>query len=112
VVTDKAPTGQRRGSRERRELMRALAGQLKAAGLNVRTLSYAGSVVDPDGLIEEVEITNHASPGRGTFRVCEDAGITWEYWGNLDREQGAKEVTATITALLIETAVPADSAPG
>ncbi len=110
-MTDEPATGRRQGSRERREVMRALAGQLKAAGLNVRTLTYAGTSVGPDELIEELEITNHASPGRGTFRVCEDAGGSWEYWGKLDSEQDAKEIAATVTALLAGTTVPADRPP-
>jgi hypothetical protein len=100
-----------RGSRQHREVMHALAGELKAAGLKVRTLSYGGTPVDPDELIEEIEITNPASPGRGTFRVCEDAGVTWEYWGKLDSGQDAKEIAATITALLAGTTVPADRPP-
>ena len=111
-MTNEAATGRQRGSREHRELMRVLAGQLKTAGLNVRTLSYAGTSVGPDELIEEIEITNHAAPGRGTFRVCEDAGITWEYRGKLDSGQDAKEIAATITALLAGTTVPADRPHG
>jgi hypothetical protein len=98
------------GFRERRELMRGLAKELTAARLNVRTLSYAGNAVDPEDLIEEIEVTNHALPGRGTFRVCEDGGVSWEYWGSLDSQQGAGEIAATITALLATT-VGAANAP-
>jgi hypothetical protein len=34
------------------------------------------------------------------MHVCEDAGVTWEYWAKLDSDQDALELTATITALL------------
>ena len=45
--------------------------------------------MDLEDRIEEIEVTNHALLGRGTFRVCEDGGVSWEYWGSFDSARGA-----------------------
>ena len=99
------------GVRARRELMRGLAERLTAAGLKVRTLSYKGDPVDPDDRVEEIEVTNAACPGRGTFRVCEDGGVSWEYWGSFDSDQGADAIAAMATALLTATANGPENGP-
>ncbi len=98
------------GLRARRALMRGLAERLTAAGLSVRTLSYKGNPVDPEDLIEEIEVMNVACPGRGTFRVCEHGGVSWEYWGSFDSDHGADAIAAMATALL--TAGPESGPPG
>ena len=95
-----------------RALMRGLAERLTAAGLNVRTLSYKGDPVDLEDPIEEIEVTNHALPGRGTFRVCEDGGVSWEYWGSFDSDHGVDAIAAMVTALLTAPADPANGRPG
>lgn len=88
---------------KRRALMRGLAERLTAAGLNVRTLSYKGNPVDLEDRIEEIEAINHSLPARGIFRVCEDGGVSWEYWGSFDSDQGADAIATMATALLTAT---------
>lgn len=100
------------GFNARRELMRGLAERLTAAGLKVRTLTYKGNPVGRDDRIEEIEVTNHALPGRGTFRVCEDGGVSWEYWGSFDSTRGADAIAAMATALLSVPAGPENGPPG
>lgn len=100
------------GVHARRELMRGLAERLTAAGLNVRTLTYKGNPVDLEDRIEEIEVTNHALPGCGTFRVCEDGGVSWEYWGSFDSARGADAIAAMATALLTATVGPGNGPPG
>ena len=95
----------------RRVLMRGIAERLTAAGLNVRMLSYKGNPVSLDDRIEEIEVSNHALPGRGTFRVCEDGGVSWEYWGSFDSDHGADAIAAMATALLTATDGPKTDHP-
>jgi hypothetical protein len=96
----------------RRALMRGLTERLTAAGLHVRTQSYQGNPASLDDRIEEIEVTNHALPGRGTFRVCEDGGVSWEYWGSFDSDHGADAIAAMATALLTATDGPENGPPG
>jgi hypothetical protein len=100
------------GFNARRELMRGLAERLTAAGLNVRTLTYKGNPVSLDDRIDEIEVSNHALPGRGTFRVCEDGGVNWEYWGSFDSARSADAIAAMATALLTSSGGPENEPPG
>lgn len=49
--------------------------------------------------VEVVVVTNPAALERGEFRVGDDGGVTWEYWGQLD-ESGAGQILDTITNAL------------
>jgi hypothetical protein len=93
------------GFRARRELMHGLAERLTAAGLSVRTLTYKENAVDLADRIEEIEVTNHALPGRGTFRVCEDGVVRWEYWGSFRQRprrgrRAARQIRAPLRGAL------------
>src|SRR5690242_3453447 len=67
--------------------MRALAGKLRAAGLNVTAIPYPHSGAGDAEVIQELEIDNPAAPERGTFRITDSGEVMWEYHGHLDSEQ-------------------------
>jgi hypothetical protein len=58
--------------------LRGLTGQLETLGLNVHTRTYPAAPEGSNGGIDEIEITNPASPERGTVRVTNDGLMTWE----------------------------------
>jgi len=90
----------RHGDCESCELMRGLAGELQARGLHVRTVSYGGSPAARSERIEDIEVSNPATPRNGTMRVGHDGGVIWEYRRKLDNDHDTRAIAFTITAML------------
>jgi len=112
MTTEPGRAGRRRAHCQNGELMRIFAARLGALGLSIRPPSYAGDLADKGERIEEIEVTNPASPERGLMRVGDDGGVTWEYWGKLNDERDASEILATITGVLSVTLTQPPESPG
>ena len=84
--------------------MRSLARKLGSRGLDARIVTYPGDAPEDDEDVEVVVVTNPAARDRGEFRVGDDGGVTWEYWGKLD-EAGAGKILDTITNALRGTVI-------
>ena len=74
--------GCQHGSCESCELMRGLAGQLQARGLNVRILSDAGTSAGSSQRIEGIEVTNPPHPGTGRCALVTMAACCGSTGGN------------------------------
>jgi len=90
----------RHGGCESCELMRGLAGELQARRLHVRTLSHGGGPAAGRERIEDIEVSNPATPVNGTMRVGHDGSVIWEYRRKLDSAHDARAIAFTITAML------------
>jgi hypothetical protein len=82
------------------EHLRGLARELQARGLHVRILSYGGSPAPGREWIEDIEVTNPATPRNGAMRVGHDGGVIWEHRRNLDSHHDTRAIAFTITAML------------
>jgi hypothetical protein len=69
---------------ENGELLSILAKKLESRGLDYRLVTYPDGTHD-DEQIEEIVVTNPQARERGQFRIGDDGGVTWEYFGQLDK---------------------------
>jgi hypothetical protein len=90
-----------RGHCESGELLKLLAKKLESRGLDYQLVSYPGSASE-DAPIEEIVITNSAARERGEIRICDDGGVTWEYFGTID-EAGINKILDDATNALRAT---------
>jgi hypothetical protein len=96
------PQGQRsRDHCENGELLRMLAKKLESRGLDYRLVTYPGGTGE-DQHIEEIVVINPAARERGEIRVCDDGGVTWEYFGKID-EAGVDKILDDATNALRAT---------
>ena len=88
---------------ENGELLRLLAKKIESRGLDYRLVTYPdGTSEDPP--IEEIVVTNPAARERGEIRICDDGGVTWEYFGTID-EVGVSKILDDATNALRATGV-------
>jgi hypothetical protein len=80
-----------------------LAKKLESRGLDYRLVTYPDGERE-DTHIEEIVVTNPAARERGEIRVCDDGGVTWEYFGTID-EAGVSEIVDDATNALRATGV-------
>jgi hypothetical protein len=100
VLAQAVSAGGQHGSCGSCMLLHGLATDLQTRGLHVRSLSYRGTPAGGGERIEDIELTNPASPGSGMMRVGHDGSVVWEYRRKLDSRHDTREIAFIITAML------------
>ena len=100
-MIDIPPGHDSRGHCENGELVRRLAGKLESRGLDYRLVPYPDGTCE-DERIEEIVVTNPAARERGEIRICDDGGVTWEYFATID-DPGVSKILDDATNALRAT---------